>query len=599
MSANANDVDLIFLISENSEHPAFTYRRLFDKTGSIDSNVVKVSYLNKLCQSEAGWSYRLYHARPVQEFCRASSPVLAGWLALVNKLVGSQVASRHRLARHIRDGQSLLRTASRIADTESAIAKYLMIEAVFLLPVVYLNFEAAVPFWDGPPWTEALRVANSSQTEVSHQYVRLVTAISDARMFAHFGSTGNFAREIKHLRDRCRTAITRHQGNVFHNGFGERIGKSLVGNQALTNEIAQLLEAVPACDISLIPLIGQWLNLARESHRENLGPIRRGAPLRRKRGSSSGVRFAHYEAKTLRLKAIIPTGGCRVPTCTFCMLPYLARPKLNIDEVISTLTAAAGNGQVRQFTIYTDGSFLDERELTRDEQLRIVDVARQLGAEELLIESLPRFVNAAVIDDVVRTLGPNCRLRIGVGLQSSDALVRRYVTGTPITQRELHSLLEYRRTKPISLRLYLLANKPLMSAAEDRIDLHRSLQFLNERLTAQDIVTVNPLLPTNSTLVEKILDAGFWGPLAHDQVQKLQADLRAKSYAFQLDFGSEAVSTCNDLASQTIRSADHDGLQVLPLDAAGALPWSVLGGLRRRNQWARSAEMEPSAAKAS
>src|SRR4029077_16316804 len=106
--------------------------------------------------------------------------------------------------------------------------------------------------------------------------------------------------------------------------------------------------------------------------------------------------------------------------------------------------------------------------------------------EELLVESLPRFLNPSDVGDVLDVLGPKCRLRIGIGIQSTDASIRQFITRTPITQAELRAVLEWRKAGSFSWRCYLLAKKPMMSAVEDQKDVHRSLLFLNQWLTNED-----------------------------------------------------------------------------------------------------------------
>jgi radical SAM enzyme (TIGR01210 family) len=582
----ANDVDLIFLIDERADLPPFSYRRLHSDAGKIDCNVIKTSFLNELCQSDVGWSYRLHHARPVQDFGKVPEQVVSGWIAKIDSFVESSAAGRYRLLRHVRDCRFLLRGIEHFDGIEHGIARYFMLEVLFVLPIIYLNSCRILPFQNGIPWNEALHAADSSSGGLSRQYRELVAQISELEFFRDLNRHGEFARELKDLRDECRTAISRHLGNVFRNGFGMNLRRAFESNNKLQREIARSTKGPPEPYEPLIGLIWSWLNLAREPQRSSklLTAIR--TKVRRQRDRESGLRYIHYEEESSRLKAIIPTGGCRVPACTFCMLPSLARTKLAIDETIAAIKAAARQGSVRQVTIYTDGSFFDNRELTQDERLQIATTARELGAEELLVESLPRFLDATAVEGVIKTLGAGCRLRLGVGLQSANALIRKYATHTPVTQIELRALLKWRQVAPFVLRIYMLANKPLLSPGEDRLDLHRSLQLLNEWLTDEDIVSVNPLLPTSATLMEKVRAAGFWRPMSAEEVQALQADLRSKNYIFRLEAGPAVVSTCSDFDVQSSSSGERAGPGQLALTDAALLPWSILGSLRSRSRWA-------------
>ena len=181
-------------------------------------------------------------------------------------------------------------------------------------------------------------------------------------------------------------------------------------------------------------------------------------------------------------------------------------------------------------------------------------------------------------------LGPNCQLRLGVGIQSTNSLIRKHVTRTPISQDELHGLMELRQSASLLLRVYLLANKPLLTDAEDRLDLAQSLSFMDKLLSENDLVTVNSLLGTNGTLVASIANAGYWTQLGRDDFRCLEQRFGQERFKFQLQFCDGAVNTCtNSTIGEDIVRARHSSL-VSP--GAHDLPWGLLGGLRHRSLWA-------------
>jgi radical SAM enzyme (TIGR01210 family) len=572
----ANDVDLIFLIAELSDRPAFSYRQLHDGSNPIDCNIVKPSFLNRLCQRDACWSYRLYRARPIG---RDIDPALERWLARINRLAESGPACRHRALLHIRDARSLLREATRLAGSEPGLAKYFLAEAIFWLPVIYLNLAGVVPFEGGQPWDEAARVASMSDTAISRSYTQLSNSLLMSAVFCRDGDPRPFARQLKDLKTACTKISLHHGSDLLGNGYGTRVAEAFRANPAMASEIVRQISVVSEAALSLVPQIWTWLSAAASFHSH--GKTARRVKQRRKRDRTSGIRHIEYNSATKILKAIVPTGGCRVPTCTFCMLPSLARPKTDIEDVVASLKAEQ-RGPIQRISIYTDGSFFDDRELTRPERLRLASTARELGTAELLVESLPRFLTRAAVEEVKQTLGAACRLRIAVGMQSSDALVRRYVTSTPISQRELAALLRWREEGTFAMRIYLLANKPLLTKSEDRLDLSRSLRFLDQWLGAADIVTVNPLLPTNFTLLDKLSSRGFWRALSLEETNDLETELRSEKYAFELEFGPAIASTCQDLDLQKA----PDAVNLRQTSATTDLPWSILGSAGYRYRWA-------------
>jgi radical SAM enzyme (TIGR01210 family) len=585
-----SDIDLIFLLPANARGMDFQYRRLTLAKGRIDSNVIKISILNELCRNDADWAYRLHHARFIPELTSISGDVAACWEEKVDKLIESPMACRFRLIRHLRDCRSLLRAVQRFPN---ATAVYLLVEAIFLIPVIYLNARALVPYQAGQPWDEALALSDKENHAEARDYKHLVEIISRSFIFQELSRQDKFARELKRVRERCRISIESSCGDVFRSRQGAAVVSALAGNKVAQQRIAEFFpQEIP--DVrELAQAASRWLTKARPPQQKLTGarhPTPRKAASRNE-GGTPEPRFIHYYPDLERLKVIIPTGGCRVPTCTFCMLPLLARPKTDVMKTLSLLREAT-QGRVRQLAVYTDGSFFDDRELNELERTEIASFAKESGVEELLVESLPRFLKAEVLNKIYEELQPGCRLRIGVGVQSTEMPIRRHITSTPMSHRELMRLLELRASGMFSLRIFLMANKPLMSAAEDRQDLYRSLRFLQRYLVADDIVTINPLLPTHGTFLEGLWKTGYWRPLTLAGASALQTDLGSKDWGFHLEFGPSVASTCTDVhlepkasASSTAPKQERPGAVET---SACFLPWALLGGARQRRLWANN-----------
>lgn len=572
--AKAHDVDLIFFVSESARHPSFSYRQLHDGASPIDLNIIKPSFLNELCQRDVDWSYRLYRAQPIRGLGAESDRALLVWLEQINRLVESPPACRHRALLQIRDARFLVRGVYQLSGVEPGLAKCLLVEAFFLLPQIFLNVCGLVPFATGHPWDEAVRLTEQSDVALSKDYKNLMHRILASATLGAC-SPEFFSRRLKDLRESCVRIIRHHHGDIFRRGYGGKLAEALCADKAMASEITQQMSQASESAFSLLPEIWLWLNAARSAHHA-MEPRR--VKLRRKRDRTPGIRYIEYNSTLQVLKAIIPTGGCRVPTCTFCMLPSLARPKMKIEDVVSSLGEAGRNRPINRLSIYTDGSFFDDRELLRDERRQLANTARELEAKELLVESLPRFLTDSAIEDVKLGIGASCQLRIAIGLQSSNALIRRYITSTPIDQDELGALLRWRKSGRFALRIYLLANKPLLTMSEDRADLHDSLQFLDRWLGPDDIVTVNPLLPTSSTVLDRLTSRGFWRALSVTAANDLEVELRSSFYGFRLEFGPATASTCNDVDLQQANDTFWP--------ATASLPWSILGSARSRGQWA-------------
>lgn len=591
-----SDFDIIFLVQPNAAYPEFAYRRLEFGDSTIDANIIQPASLDRVCRKETGWAYRLYRAQLIPGFTTIPLQIADAWLCRNDALIRHPLASRRRVLWHLADGRALLRSAQRqqgqmlAPAAQPALSTYLVIEALFQVPLIYLNLLGLIPFEAGDPWSSARAADSTLDARASDDFNVAMKTITCSALYADLARDGSFARNLKRIRDQCRTAVIKRLGYVFDDGFGKRLGEKVKADDRLLSDLAEILDGIHAPEDELIEALTIWAGKVQGRSRELANRTGRRVSIPRRKSKITGTRLVDYRADTARLKIILPTGGCRVPTCTFCMLPYLAHVKGDVDRVIESAADVVDQRPVRQVSVYTDGSFFDERELTRTERMKIADAARQWGATELLVESLPRFLSPGALDEVIRILGATCRLRIGVGLQSTDALVRRHITGTPITQSELMSLLTLRRAAPFALRLYLLANKPMMSAAEDLLDLRRSLDMLDRWLALDDIVTVNPLLPTRATLVERLEKARYWRPLSPTASAHLFQRLGAQSRGYSLEFGPTAGATCTDSAPTELEDA-FGGLLTpeMPNDGlieTALVPWSLFGGYRDRNRWA-------------
>lgn len=154
------------------------------------------------------------------------------------------------------------------------------------------------------------------------------------------------------------------------------------------------------------------------------------------RKSSSKVRFAHFDESKKRLKIILPTGGCRTATCSFCCLPYMASAK-PLDLTLTQVLFPYLRNDIEEIAIYCDGSFFDNRELTRQDREEIAKAISTSKVKKVIVESLPRFISCEVIEQFLYSLNSTVEFTLSVGLQSSSEKVRRFSIGTPINQNEI------------------------------------------------------------------------------------------------------------------------------------------------------------------
>ncbi len=603
-----SDVDLIHLARDSGDVPAsLEYRRFTHNGRNVDSNLIPFERLNAYC-GDPHWAYRLCMARALAE--RSNDPVedIVAWLARVQAMITSRAACLHRARAHIDSLTALAGILPISGGTDSRLRCYVISEVIELVSISAVELCGVVPFQTARPEDLIRGGLLEAQCELRRAFNELVGAVEDAEMCG--GTFRRFAwpTETTRVRRQCRQIIEMGWPESFGEGYKFLLSVNGLTLRAIEHHLCR--HKAPGCApaFRLEEALRRYLEAARSALQEGkLSSRATFRPTERQREAQpGGARLVEYSGSERRAKVIVPTGGCRVATCSFCMLPQLARTKIAVRDVLAKFREAI-NGPVERVAIYTDGSFFDDRELAADERRLIASTAVRRGANEVLVESLPRFLEEATVREIMDILGPRCRLRIGVGLQSTDGEVRRYITRTPILDSEFEELLRLQRCLRFSLRIYLLSGKCMMSFEEDLEDVERSVIELNNVLLGSDLITVNPLLPTIGTLVERLQQADYFEPMSVCTARLVAKRLRSRPLRLALEFGSIETSSCTPLAWNVRRGKGYGWCaewmygkcelgrcqqeEEQPLVAC-MLPWSLLGSLPTRRRWADSLELD-------
>lgn len=601
-----SDVDLLLFVREMPGKPTFSYQRFRFGSVVVDSNLIKFSNLDFLCQPQTwNWAYRLYKSFPVFDFCNENPSKIVEWLQILDALIESEEACYNRAESHIADLAYSYELLSKCNDSFPFLQFYITTEICRLVPMAILNICGKVPYTKYHPEETDIEFPEGLNTSLENLYNRFLFDLAKmkvSRSPVNKILLGLSARKIRH---QIHQEIEKKWPNNVGKGYDGLLKREWAEICELDDFLAD--SGLPGVIVTiafknvLVALISELgkLSTKRISSSEDILKGLRGDIAIHK---DSGSRLIRYDQNRKRLKGIIPTGGCRVGTCTFCMLPFLSRSKMDVNNFIKEMREHI-SGPVEKVAIYTDGSFFDDRELNNEERLQIAEEVSGLGANELLIETLPRFLSSEKVSKLIRSLSPSCKLRIGVGIQSMTDEVRKYVTRTPITNSELQFLFSLRKQVQFDLRVFLLAGKCYMSRFEDLEDLKFSMQALKDLLDPSDVVTINPLLPTEGTLVYSLQNKGYFRPMSKADACQMAIALTRSAWPFKLEFGPLSASTCTN---QAVKS---DGVNEYPYISLGdigpsnkegsyngkaydyelgpaLIPWVLLGDLQRRANWA-------------
>lgn len=164
----------------------------------------------------------------------------------------------------------------------------------------------------------------------------------------------------------------------------------------------------------------------------------------------SGARWV--DSHDDQLKVILNTGGCKTPTCTFCLLPAYGRESpRGSPELLESLLA---RHRPRRLTLYNDGSILNPREIAFTELQTLCAAVRRQKVGLLAIESIPRFVTERRIRDVLTESGVET-LWVAMGFQCVGNWVANSVLGRPDADALFDRAIDVLKSCGARVRLYL------------------------------------------------------------------------------------------------------------------------------------------------
>lgn len=607
LSRQYSDVDLLLLIREIPELPSFSYKRCLSESVDVDCNLLKFSFQDSLFRHpRTHWAYRLHGAVPVLEFCNEEPSRILQWISKVNKIIESETACSYRANEHFKDLEVLVKLLKRCDGLLLYLQCYLVAELLGLIELILLNLTYEVPYSKSYPEEAVSGCIDKLKNSLARMCVRLWAETKTMRILTDPQPqplSPPFIRKVRHEMHREVDKVWPDNLGLGYVGLLKRTWPEISKLDGYLSKCGTPQIVVPSVFNELLADLTGEIRLAIETkpHRTRSAP--QSVRIRNEDKPVKISRLIKYDRRRKRLKGILPTGGCRLASCTFCMLPNLSLNKGDVKEFLNQMHYHI-DGPLSKVAIYTDGSFFDNREVTNEERQLIAEGVSQWEARELLVETLPRFLTRQKVAHMVSNLSSHCRLRIGIGIQSMSESVRRFITCTPVTNGEFEDLFSLRREIEFSLRIFLLAGKPLLSRFEDIEDLRLSLKRLRDYLKPSDIVTINPLLPTEGTLVHSLHNEGFCEPLSSSDAHIIALELNKEDWPFILEWGPLRTNSCTN---QVVNSSDmyeppdeRSGNMMRANERAdngkyldhqigpGLIPWGFLGDIKNRSCWAKT-----------
>ncbi len=581
-----SDIDIIYLAEQVEPRGHIYCPQTFGKF-HFDVNIATIEGLNTLLW-DPHWQYRIADA-VVLDVQTDRRRALAEWLCTVKEWIRQPEAQLHRVKILTSRLRVFLRWMRDHTPQPAAAESHLVVAATWLGILLRSEQAGFIPFVDND---------NPEMQEALADFLDQLPF--DTRPADNPGTKEKWGR-LKKINDGLRKEIIMLAADaaVPCGQMLMRLPGGLPGNVAAKiDEWCQAMGWNPGGNSDCLAML-QGL-CAGSFHGPVVRPVtslctlvRRGHRLER-RTTEADFRVSAYDPERRRLKVILPTGGCRVPACTFCALPDLAHPA---QPWSLPGAAATGVTDVDELAIFTDGSFFDDAEVNPSQRETVALYAKELGAQSLLVETLPRFLTEEKLQHLASVLKGMPVLRIGVGVQTLDARVRNAVLGTPLHNSEIGRMFSLRDIWRFRLRIYLLFGKPLRTRTEEYSDLKASLRWLAARMKSGDVITINRLLVTEGTAVASLCQLGLYAEANICALRRFIVALRSAHPGVAIVPGAIDTTTCTTLVPPRpacrlcydwLRRAEHqdqvgtDSPCPSPFPVSLDLPWPIFGEVENR-----------------
>jgi len=223
----------------------------------------------------------------------------------------------------------------------------------------------------------------------------------------------------------------------------------------------------------------------------------------------------HDGSQILRRRVVILlSSGCSVPTCTMCPFTnynLYGTHRAPPDPVLQLAQEFERNPPdgTDLVSVYNDGSFFADSEVTAEQRVGIARVVRDAGVLNLMVESLPQFMTPARLDPVVEALRGGA-LIVGIGLQSSNDFVRQVCVGTSFTRPQFERAVAVAYSSGVVVKSYVMIKPPFLDDAAALRDVVETAQYLCG--IGAPSVTLCPTRVAENTVVHALFESGLYEP---------------------------------------------------------------------------------------
>ena len=287
-----------------------------------------------------------------------------------------------------------------------------------------------------------------------------------------------------------------------------------------------------------------------------------------------------------RLKVILMSKGCSVPTCTMCSFTnennYGQRnvsEEIMVEQVRDVLRKDGPVTDCNCVSIYNDGSFFAPREIKDKARFSIASLVAEAGVSLLTVESLPQFITEARLLPILDALG-DVEFEVGLGLQSAHPPVREYCVNTSFDNSSYERAVNLLKRHGVRVKTYIMLKPPFLTENEAIADALQSIDYCNS--LGAPYVTLCPTSISPNTLVWDLMKAGKYHPLnlwsIVDTAIRAPQEVPLRIVGINLR-GADFISTfpdscpkCSDNVRKSIGQFSLGNYDLLELDRCSCSP---------------------------
>ncbi|RLG32565.1 TIGR01210 family radical SAM protein [Methanosarcinales archaeon] len=218
--------------------------------------------------------------------------------------------------------------------------------------------------------------------------------------------------------------------------------------------------------------------------------------------------FFPEEQKAIKsFTVILRTVGCQWRKCTMCGYWHESADVTQAD-ILTQLERGLRTSPEEDFIlkIFTSGSFLDEREISRETRKEIARmVKKKEKIKKLIVETRPEFIN----DEKIGDLNIVEHLELAIGLETADDFIRSKYINKGFSFEDYKTAAEVVNESGATVKTYLLLKPPFISEKRAIEDVIKSAALV---ASYSSTISLNLCNVQKYTPLEDLWKKGYYRP---------------------------------------------------------------------------------------